>query len=201
MTINEKRKALGLEPHKDGDVLSALVFTGPPGGGAGFFKQGSGIKNPAQTSLKKKIESLEQKNKNRLRTGQCYARHNKIQLYYEAEAAKDPNITYEKIWRASRDAKTRFSHRAADGQTVPLDQPFIVGGEKIYLPCDVTNGSPGNVFGCRCQVDYRKIKYDPATKMWNPVSVSYGKKAILTDDKIANIIFNETASFSGKGVK
>ena len=56
-----------------------------------------------------------------------------------------------KRWVATDDDRTRPSHRQADGQEVPFDQPFIVGGEKLMYPGD-PSGSAGNVINCRCTV-------------------------------------------------
>jgi len=61
-----------------------------------------------------------------------------------------------KEWLTSRDDRVRgnrpgdrFSHAAADGQIVPLDQPFDVGGEPLMYPGD-PNASAGNRVRCRC---------------------------------------------------
>lgn len=56
-----------------------------------------------------------------------------------------------KTWVAIGDNRTRPAHAEADGQTVPLDQPFIVGGEKLMYPGDI-NGSASNVINCRCTI-------------------------------------------------
>lgn len=49
---------------------------------------------------------------------------------------------------------TRPAHLAADGQTVPLTQPFMVGGEPLQYPGD-PSGSAGNVIQCRCALSTR----------------------------------------------
>jgi uncharacterized protein with gpF-like domain len=69
-------------------------------------------------------------------------------------------IVTKKQWRTSRDEHVRpagrrggpvFDHRAADGQIVGLDEPFIVSGEKLMYPGDTSLGaSPGNVINERC---------------------------------------------------
>jgi SPP1 gp7 family putative phage head morphogenesis protein len=56
-----------------------------------------------------------------------------------------------KRWVSTDDSRTRPSHRAANGQEVPLDEPFIVGGEKMMYPGDET-ASAANVINCRCTV-------------------------------------------------
>lgn len=58
-----------------------------------------------------------------------------------------------KEWVATSDDRTRDAHAAADGQRVPLDEPFIVGGEKLMYPGDFSLGaSPSNTINCRCTV-------------------------------------------------
>jgi hypothetical protein len=60
----------------------------------------------------------------------------------------------EKEWISTRDKLTRsgrFNHRTPDGQKQPNDQPFIVSGERLLYPGDVSLGaSGGNVINCRC---------------------------------------------------
>jgi hypothetical protein len=56
-----------------------------------------------------------------------------------------------KTWDSSLDDRTREDHAAADGQTVPVDQPFIVAGEALMYPGDTSMGaSAGNTIQCRC---------------------------------------------------
>lgn len=54
-----------------------------------------------------------------------------------------------KEWSTALDGRERASHRAADGQTVPFNQPFIVQGQELMQPGD-RNGSASNVINCRC---------------------------------------------------
>lgn len=64
----------------------------------------------------------------------------------------------KKRWLTSRDARVRrptpsspFDHHAAEGQTVPVDQPFIVSGEALMFPGDSSRGaSIGSLINCRC---------------------------------------------------
>ncbi|MET0904309.1 MAG: phage minor head protein [Acidimicrobiales bacterium] len=57
--------------------------------------------------------------------------------------------TFEKIWLATMDSRTRDTHFVADGQRVPFAQPFIVGGFPGMTP-----GAPelpaGERIQCRC---------------------------------------------------
>jgi uncharacterized protein with gpF-like domain len=56
-------------------------------------------------------------------------------------------------WIAASGERTRSSHNAADGQTVGMDEPFIIGGESLDYPGD-PSGSADNVINCRCAVGY-----------------------------------------------
>lgn len=50
-----------------------------------------------------------------------------------------------------RPPTSRFNHWSPHGQTVPIDKPFIISGEELMFPGDVSMGaSLGNVLGCRC---------------------------------------------------
>lgn len=55
----------------------------------------------------------------------------------------------EQIWLATEDSRTRPTHDLADGQRVPLGQPFIVGGFELRFPGDPL-GPPQEVINCRC---------------------------------------------------
>lgn len=56
-----------------------------------------------------------------------------------------------KRWVATPGDRTRDEHADADGQEVPIDEPFIVGGEEMMYPGDESMGaSAWNVINCRC---------------------------------------------------
>jgi SPP1 gp7 family putative phage head morphogenesis protein len=66
------------------------------------------------------------------------------------EGMKDTGVRLKR-WLASPDDSTRMEHAIADGQTVRVDKPFEVGGEKLMFPGDSSLGaSPGNTINCRC---------------------------------------------------
>lgn len=65
------------------------------------------------------------------------------------QQAEEMGIQLEKQWLATLDDRTRHDHAVADGQTVPKDEPFIVGGEKLMFPGD-PSGSGWNIYNCRC---------------------------------------------------
>lgn len=61
---------------------------------------------------------------------------------------------WTKRWLATSDDRTRASHRAADGQAVPLAVPFTVGGSRFQFPGD-PRGPAGEVINCRCSMQLR----------------------------------------------
>lgn len=67
------------------------------------------------------------------------------------QAATDSHTGARKRWRSRDDARTRATHRAADGQAVPLDSPFRVGGAELQYPGD-PSGPAGEVLNCRCEM-------------------------------------------------
>ncbi|MDF1599720.1 phage minor head protein [Mesorhizobium sp. YIM 152430] len=56
-----------------------------------------------------------------------------------------------KIWRATRDSRTRDSHAALDGESVGKDERFSNG---LMFPCE-PGGNPSEICNCRCSLDYR----------------------------------------------
>jgi Phage Mu protein F like protein len=64
-----------------------------------------------------------------------------------------PGTTF-KQWLATLDGRTRPEHAAAHGQTVPMPEPFTVGGEPLQYPGD-PGGSSENVMNCRCTTIYQ----------------------------------------------
>jgi hypothetical protein len=68
---------------------------------------------------------------------------------FKAFAADEGDDDLEKMWIDTNDSRTRPTHREADGQRVPLGQPFTVGGFKLDRPGD-PEGPPQEVISCRC---------------------------------------------------
>lgn len=56
---------------------------------------------------------------------------------------------FEKVWLSTADARTRPTHRTADGQRVPVDDSFQVGGFALEFPGD-PGGPAQEVVQCRC---------------------------------------------------
>ncbi|WP_103110800.1 phage minor head protein [Brevibacillus reuszeri] len=65
------------------------------------------------------------------------------------EGWKQSGQVKKKRWRAANNKRTRKDHREANGQTVDIDKPFRVGGEKLMHPGDPA-GSAKQIVKCRC---------------------------------------------------
>lgn len=78
----------------------------------------------------------------------CTAAENagRLDAYKRAE---EMGIKMQQTWVATLDNRTRHEHRQLDGQTVGVDEPFVVDGEKIRYPGDPL-AAPGLIWNCRC---------------------------------------------------
>lgn len=65
------------------------------------------------------------------------------------EGWKQSEIAKGKKWRSASGTRTRKSHRKANGQVVPLDEPFKVGDSKLMYPGD-PSGEAKEIVNCRC---------------------------------------------------
>lgn len=86
----------------------------------------------------------------------------------EILAGEAPTITggsarpskQQKSWANLGDSRVRtgeFNHLRAE-QTVPANRPFIVSGERLNFPGDLSLGaSLGNVIRCRCSAVYEEL--------------------------------------------
>jgi uncharacterized protein with gpF-like domain len=63
--------------------------------------------------------------------------------------ARGSGLDLDHQWLATEDARTREDHADADGQTVPLDEPFEVGGDQLAFPGD-PNAPATQACNCRC---------------------------------------------------
>jgi hypothetical protein len=57
----------------------------------------------------------------------------------------------KKTWLSTNDARTRLTHRAADGQIKTIGEPFMVGGSAMQFPGD-PSGAVAQTVNCRCTV-------------------------------------------------
>jgi uncharacterized protein with gpF-like domain len=57
-------------------------------------------------------------------------------------------VVTNKVWLTTQDGETRDDHSFADGQRVPVQEPFNVGGELLDAPA--LGSDPANNVNCRC---------------------------------------------------
>jgi len=68
-----------------------------------------------------------------------------------------PLSAIRKVWDSAGDGRVRDSHRALDGQSVGLDEPFVspVTGARMLHPHDQSLDAPAReIVGCRCRIRY-----------------------------------------------
>lgn len=66
-------------------------------------------------------------------------------------AFEDADAVVGEEWLAASDERTRDDHAEADGQIVPVDTSFEVGGNYLEHPGD-PNGPVGEIVNCRCSL-------------------------------------------------
>jgi len=73
--------------------------------------------------------------------------------------AKATGYDMNKEWIAAMQENTRESHFLADGQTVKLNEPFVMDdGDRLDFPGDNSYGaSAENTINCRCSVGYEVL--------------------------------------------
>lgn len=58
-----------------------------------------------------------------------------------------------KRWNTIMDGRERKTHAAVNGTTVPINQPFYVGGYPMMFPRDDSGGAPTKeIINCRCTI-------------------------------------------------
>lgn len=109
------------------------------------------IKNANKKSSKQMARELERQNRNtairNARTMTTNAENaGRLDGLKQAEAI---GLKVVKIWRATDDSRTRKSHSAIDGETIPLNEEFSNG---LMFPADLS-GPPEEVYNCRCTLE------------------------------------------------
>jgi hypothetical protein len=69
-----------------------------------------------------------------------------------ARSAAPPAIVDEKYIAANRDERTQMTHKDADEQVVPVDDPFVAGGYECDAPGDPALPAQERV-NCRSSVE------------------------------------------------
>lgn len=68
----------------------------------------------------------------------------------DSVAAKRPGA--RKRWLTEKDERVRRTHNLVDGDTLPVNVPFLVGGYPMMYPGDPL-GPPDEVLNCRCGLE------------------------------------------------
>lgn len=74
--------------------------------------------------------------------------------FAQHEAAAQTGVLLYKEWVSTMDGRTRDSHMAMNGETVPMDEPYSNG---LMQPGD-PDGDPGQTVNCRCNEIYHTEK-------------------------------------------
>lgn len=82
----------------------------------------------------------------------------------------------KKQWRRSGKIHSRRTHDLADGQVRDVDEPFLVGGEKLMYPRD-PDGSAANTINCGCT----QLPYMAHWDVLHPGNVPYAPEEIGAD--------------------
>lgn len=129
-----RRAALGAteeEPFRPTDAMTVIDRYLPDGEGGARLSEGFG--SSAERIVRTQL--------NRAFNSAAAAR--------ASDMADASGMAIQKEWVATMDDRTRAAHLDADGQRVPMDEPFVVDGEELDYPGD-PNGSPENTISCRC---------------------------------------------------
>ena len=97
------------------------------------------------TEIRKKVGLISRANAARIARTEV---HGSAEFANQAAMETVPSVL-EKQWVAVADMRTREDHTAADGQTIPLDASFRVGGDSLRFPGDPL-APPGQTINCRC---------------------------------------------------
>jgi SPP1 gp7 family putative phage head morphogenesis protein len=96
--------------------------------------------------------------------------------------AAEMGIDVRKRWVATKDSRTRDSHRDLDGTTVPWNEPFhTILGSVIMHPGD-RNAKPGDFYNCRCTmrtVEKPGIEAEP--RMMRVRDPKTGKNVVVSE--------------------
>lgn len=76
--------------------------------------------------------------------------------YESALKGEKAGIKQVKTWNSSNDSRTRREHRKLDGKTIPIDEYFRVGRDKMLTPG--TGSHPEQNVNCRCFATYSIVE-------------------------------------------
>lgn len=97
-----------------------------------------------------------------------------------ARQAAETGVEMDKVWRRSGKRHPRVSHAFADGQRVPVDEPFLVGGVKLMHPHDPA-APAAHTINCGCIALYRPRGWASTTPDHKP----FTDKELALNPKLA----------------
>ena len=65
--------------------------------------------------------------------------------------SEENGVVMKKVWIATGDERTRDAHMELNGQSIPVEEPFVNSIGEIMCPGD-TAASASNVWNCRCSM-------------------------------------------------
>lgn len=137
------------------------------------------IKKGNKKSAKHMARELERKNRvaairNARTMTTCAENAGRLDSYMQAQSM---GVVMQKTWLATDDNRTRQSHRAIDGETVPVNEEFSNG---LMYPADPM-GAPEEVYNCRCTL----------TAEVNVEETAVASSNLLVDAAIAGMAYEE----------
>lgn len=154
----------------DGRIDAILDPIGPPGAPA---REAARLNDPAVRALQDRradaarridrVQSEWQTRAERIGRTEATGAYNAGAL--EAGVVEEAGV---KRWLATADGRTRASHLAADGQCVPVQDTFTVGGASMQMPGD-PSAPAGEVIQCRCSIVFAR-DCDDADERYGPVT-------------------------------
>lgn len=75
--------------------------------------------------------------------------------HIEFEEAIDVEGATHKTWQTAGDNLVRETHDELEGMTIPIGEPFEVGGSLMDYPRDMSYGAgPEEIVNCRCSLEF-----------------------------------------------
>lgn len=119
---------------------------------AGYIRQAAGAVTSSQATMLARTDLIGMSN-----GANNWAAH---MLNDAAQKNGESKPLATKTWFSAGDARVRDTHAEADGQTVPMDQPYTVGGSPLSYPGDPF-GPNAEVCNCRCTELYNERQAAP----------------------------------------
>ena len=107
--------------------------------------------------------------------------------------AKEAGNTH-KTWITMRDLYVRDTHSEVDGETIPIDDLFVVGDSLMYAPRLLFSGSVSEIVGCRCSLEF-SVK-SPTNSLKNNAK---NDKVEIDNNRISNPLKMDLQFFARTG--